>query len=121
MANVCAGAAPQSVSPQHRRADSDTTSEDNSGSRGAKALAAARASQPQPDVHRARRLAQAAARLIEVVSESNESKMSRLRADKSGTTLRPATRNSIHECELARLVVAFNIGVLSEVNPFPIL
>ena len=118
MANVCAGAAPQSVSPQHRRADSDTTSEDNSGSRGAKALAAARASQPQPDVHRARRLAQAAARLIEVVSESNESKMSRLRAD---TTLRPATRNSIHECELARLVVAFNIGVLSEVNPFPIL
>src|SRR6266852_4279616 len=104
MANVCAGAASKSISPQHRRtsADSDTTSEDNSGSRGAKALAAARASQPQPDVHRARRLAQAAARLVEVVSESNESKMSRLRADKTGTALRPATRNFIHECELAR-------------------
>jgi hypothetical protein len=122
MANVRAGMASISASPPHGRSmtkgsDLDTTSNDGhvSGDSGDSRTAAARASQPRPDIYRARQLALAARRLIEVVSESDESRMSRLDGDNAGA-LRSRGQDAVFECELARLVVAFNVGVLSEVS-----
>jgi len=118
MANVCAGTSLSPALPQHRRRKTITGSGTmDPASRSAEAIAAARASQqPQPDVHRARGLALAAARLVEMVSESNESRMNRLGVGNKNATaqrLRPQ-QDVVSECELARLVVAFNIGMLSE-------
>jgi len=120
MANVCAGTSSSPALPQYRRREAITSSDTmGPASRSAEAIAAARASQPQPDVHRARGLALAAARLVEMVSESNEFRMSRLGVDNNNATaprLGPR-QDVVSECEVARLVVAFNIGMLSEVNP----
>jgi hypothetical protein len=121
MANVCAGTASFSASTQHHRTRTSsgpgTMGRDGPGSDG---IAAARASQPLPDARRARQLVLAAARLVEVVSESSEARLSRrLGADtNSASSLR---RDVVPECELARLVAAFNIGMLSEVSILPIL
>lgn len=68
-----------------------------------------RSAQRPPDIDRAKRLALAAARLVEIVE-----------SDK----ITSATESSHQplgdpECALARLVIVFNLGVLSEVCVIP--
>ncbi|KAF8309110.1 hypothetical protein DL93DRAFT_1791742 [Clavulina sp. PMI_390] len=71
-------------------------------------------SQPAPDLARARRLALAAAKLVEAVSPRNSNT-----ASKSWLLGLPAQNEKkpvIVECELARLASACNLGALAEVS-----
>lgn len=71
--------------------------------------------QPLPDIVRAKRLALAAARLVEVVSPRPNPNLLVVSEDKS-RRMRRNTERVVEECELARMVTAFNIGMLSEVR-----
>lgn len=81
-------------------------------------LSIGRSGQPPPDVARAKRLAQAAAKLVEIVSPRQAVGSSSLK-DRFKNSRREVVM--IEECELARLATLFNIGVLSEVRPFGVL
>lgn len=111
MANVCAGTATASRQHLRIRTGSSPDAIDQDGSESDR-IAVARASQPLPDVRRARQLALAAANLVQAVTESDEARMSR----RLGANTGALRRDIVPECELARLVVAFNIGMLSEVK-----
>lgn len=69
-----------------------------------------RSAQQPPDIDRAKRLAQAAARLVEIVEPDK-------------ITFNPESSHQPlgdSECALARVVIAFNLGVLSEVCVMPL-
>jgi len=80
MASVCAGTDSKALRRKHR----------------------ARGGQAPPDLDRAKRLAEAAARLVRIV-ESAESDSSQQLLEDS-------------ECTMARVVIAFNLRALSEVS-----
>lgn len=71
--------------------------------------------QPLPDIVRAKRLALAAARLVEVVAPREQSEAV-ASAGKGWRKGKSTSRTVVEECELARMVTAFNIGILSEVR-----